>query len=48
MSIDVENLKALNESNKDGYRHFKGELIELRQGPLGVVLDQFSELAKKG
>lgn len=40
--------KALIERDKDGRWHFKAELIELKQGPLGVVLDLFAKLAKKG
>ena len=40
--------KVLIERDKDGRWHFKAELIELKQGPLGVVLDLFAKLAKKG
>lgn len=40
--------KAVIERDKEGRWHFKAELIELKQGPLGAVLDLFAKLAKKG
>jgi hypothetical protein len=39
--------KAVIEHDKAGRWHFKAELIELKQGPLGVVLNLFAKLAKK-
>ncbi|MEI7733529.1 MAG: hypothetical protein WCO56_28425 [Verrucomicrobiota bacterium] len=40
--------KAVIERDKDGRWHFKAELIELKQGPLGAVLNLFANLTKKG
>jgi hypothetical protein len=39
--------KAVIERDKAGRWHFKAELVELKQGPLGAVINLFAKLARK-